>query len=197
MQKTSAVESRLHTFAPHDLLPLQQDAFWLVKQGAVKTFTWNEDGSVITLGYWGSGDVIGQPLSQVSPYQVQCLTYVEASCVPWHQCNWLSDAFRRHIQQTEELLCIVRSERMHQRLLKILNWMAVKFGRSVDQGRLIEIPLTHQELAEVIGTTRVTVTRLINLFEQDGVISRPRRNFIVLHSKSFQESEQSDRAKDN
>ncbi|HEY9739297.1 MAG TPA: helix-turn-helix domain-containing protein [Coleofasciculaceae cyanobacterium] len=32
----------------------------------------------------------------------------------------------------------------------------------------------------MIGTTRVTVTRLLNQFEREGVISRPRRHFIVL-----------------
>lgn len=182
MQTFSVSKVRLHTFSPREVIPLKAEAFWLLKQGAVKTVTWNEDGTTITLGYWGIGDVIGQPLSQVNPYQIECLTFVEATCIPINQCDWLSDSIRRHIQHTEELLCIIRSERMYQRLHKTLVWLAKKFGREVEQGKLIELPLTHQELAEIIGTTRVTVTKLINQFEQEGLIFRPRRNLIVMRS---------------
>jgi CRP-like cAMP-binding protein len=36
---------------------------WLIETGVVKTYTWNEEGNQIILGYWGMGDLIGQPLS--------------------------------------------------------------------------------------------------------------------------------------
>lgn len=182
MQKTSETNKRLHIFSPRELMPLQPEHFWLLEQGVVKTCTWNEEGTAITLGYWGSGDIVGHALSLVNPYQIECLTTVEAVCISLRQCDWLSDSICRHIQQTEELLYIVRSERMYHRLLKILIWLAGKFGREVEKGKLIDLPLTHQELAEVIGTTRVTVTKLINQLEQEGVIARPRRNLIVLQS---------------
>lgn len=180
MLKTSANDKRLYTFSAREIIPLEPDFFWLIKQGIVKTYTWNQEGTTITLGYWGSEDIIGQPLSSIDPYQVECLTAVEADCIPMHQCDWLADSIRRRIQQTEELLCIIRSERMYHRLLKFLIWLAQKFGREVEHGKLIDVPLTHQELAEAIGTTRVTVTKLINQLEQEGVICRPRRNLIVL-----------------
>jgi CRP-like cAMP-binding protein len=153
-----------------------------LRQGVVKTLTWHEEGTAVTLGYWGTGDVVGQPLSQIHPYQIECLTGVEAACIPSHQWNWLSDAVRHYVQQTEELLYIIRSERTQQRLLKILIWLAQKFGRKVQQGQLIELRLTHQELAEVTGATRVTVTRLLNQFEKEGIISRTHRHTIILRS---------------
>ena len=184
MHSSSNNHRRLHSFSPREIIPLQSDCFWLLKRGVVKTCTWNEEGTAITLGYWGTGDVVGQPLSLVSPYQIECLNLVEAVSVPVRQCDWLSDSICRHIQQTEELLYIVRSERMYHRLVKILAWLARKFGREVERGKLIDLPLTHQELAEIIGTTRVTVTKLINQLEQEGVITRPRRNSIVVKSLS-------------
>lgn len=55
-------------------------------------------------------------------------------------------------------------------------WLAQKFGREVEQGQLIDLRLTHTDIAEVIGGTRVTVTRLLSQFEQDGIINRPRRH---------------------
>lgn len=172
----------IRTFERSETIPLQSNVFWLLQQGIVKTCTWNEEGSAITLGYWGEKDVVGQPLSLVHPYQIECVTGVKALCVPLNQCHSLAESIRRHIQQTEELLYIVRSDRMYQRLRKILIWLAQKFGKEVEIGKLIELRLTHQDLAETIGTTRVTVTKLINQLEQEGIISRPERNAIVLRS---------------
>jgi CRP-like cAMP-binding protein len=68
-------------------------------------------------------------------------------------------------------------------LLKLLNWLAKKFGRQVEQGQLINLRLTHQEIAEILGTTRVTITRLLNEFEQRGAIKRLPRQFIVLQEQ--------------
>lgn len=183
MQKTLTADLTLHTFSHCDLIPLRPDALWLLDRGAVRTLTWNEEGTVVTLGYWGSGDVVGQPLSNLKPYQIECLTSVEACCIPLDQSYRILDAIWRHSQQTEELLCLVHSERIPQRLQQFLVWLARKFGRKVEQGQLIDLRLTHQELAEVVGTTRVTVTRQLQQFERDGIISRPRRNFIVLHDR--------------
>lgn len=182
MLNTANSDVTIRTFEPSETIPMQSNMFWLLKQGIVKTCTWNEEGSVITLGYWGEKDVVGQPLSLVYPYQIECLTQVKAFGVPLNQGHNLAESIRRHIQQTEELLYIVRSDRMYQRLRKILIWLAQKFGKEIEVGQLIQLRLTHQDLAETIGTTRVTVTKLINQLEREGIISRPERNSIVLRS---------------
>ncbi len=168
------------TFSRRDLIPLEPDALWKITWGAVRTLTWNEEGSPTTLGYWGPGDVVGQPLSRIQPYQIECLSSVEVSYIPVHQYYQALDAIFVHIQQVEELLSIVRNERIHSRLQQLLAWLAQKFGRQVNSGQLIDLQLTHQAIAEAVGTTRVTVTRLLNQFEREGVISRPKRHFIVL-----------------
>ncbi|MFB8790838.1 MAG: Crp/Fnr family transcriptional regulator [Potamolinea sp.] len=179
-----ATDLKQHTFSHRHLIPLQPDVLWRIERGAVRTLTWNEEGVAITLGYWGQGDVIGQPLSRLDPYEIECLTIVEASRIPSGQWDYALDAMRLHIQQTQELLNIVRMNPINQRLLKLLAWLSQKFGREVDSGKLIDLPLTHQAIAEAIGTTRVSVTRLLNQFEREGIINRYRRHFIVLRSVS-------------
>lgn len=172
------------TFSRRDLIPLEANALWQITWGAVRTVTWNEEGTPTTLGYWGTGDVVGQPLSRIVPYQIECLTSVEVKYIPSHQYHQVLDAILLHIQQAEELLNIVRIERMYYRLQQLLAWLAQKFGRPVNCGQLIDLPLTHQAIAEVTGTTRVTVTRLLNQFEREGLINRPRRHFILLAGKT-------------
>lgn len=167
-------------FSCRDLIPLQSDVLWQITWGAVRTMTWDEEGTPTTLGYWGPGDVVGQSLSRIQPYQIECLTSVEVCYIPLEQCHQAIDAVLLHAQQTEELLRIVRQERMHCRLQELLVWLARKFGRPVPSGLLIDLRLTHQAIAEAIGTTRVTVTRLLNQFEREGSISRFKRHYIVL-----------------
>ncbi|OKH26312.1 Crp/Fnr family transcriptional regulator [Chroogloeocystis siderophila] len=166
-------------FSRKELIPPRQDLLWKIERGAVRTFTWSEQGTLITLGYWGTDDVVGYPLSRINPYQIECLTSVEMSLLPaglWHQAV---DSMLLHIQQSEELLSIVHRKPVSMRLWHFLIWLSEKFGREVEQGRLIDLAITHQEIAEVINTTRVSVTRLLQQFEEEGMLLRHQRRLIL------------------
>lgn len=168
------------TFSRREMIPLGADVLWLIDRGVVRTTTWNEEGAMVTLGYWGAKDIVGQHLSRLSPYQIECLTSVEALPCPRSQWHLLTDALIASAYQREELLNITRSGKVRQRLLYLLRWLAAKFGRDVNLGCLIDLRLTHQELAEAIGTTRVTITRLLKDFEQEDSISRVRGHIVIL-----------------
>lgn len=175
-------------FTRREIIPNRNDVLWKIERGAVRTLTWSEDGAFITLGYWGTGDVIGYPLSTVKPYQIECLTSVEATLIPPHL--WYQDvnALVKHIQQAEELLSIVHRKPIYLRLWQFLVWLSDKFGRDVAQGKLIDLNITHQEMSEVLNTTRVTVTRLLQQFEEEKKMIRHKRRIIL--NLSNQTSEQ-------
>ncbi|MGL5063247.1 MAG: Crp/Fnr family transcriptional regulator [Microcoleus sp.] len=171
------------TFTHRQLVPVPPKGLLRIERGIVRTFTWNEQGTALTLGYWGIGDAIGLSLSGVQPYRIECKTPVEISYIPEHlspQC--LGEIFQ-HIQQTQEFFCIVRQDCLHDRLMKLLVWLGQKFGRDIEQGRLIDLRLTHQEISEAIGITRITVTRLMCRLEKGGFIDRSRPQYIVLNSR--------------
>jgi CRP-like cAMP-binding protein len=170
-------------FPRRSVLPLGRDYLWQIETGVVRTLTWLEDGTTVTLGIWGVGDVVSRVLSKAEPYQIECLTPVEATLLPldrWHQVN---EALIRHCQQFQEFMEILHCRSVDTSLLRLLTWLAKKFGHEVEKGQLIELRLTHQEISEILGTTRVTVTRLLNDFEKQGIIERLPRKFIVLYEK--------------
>jgi CRP-like cAMP-binding protein len=178
---TSAKQSLLtqRLFTRRELIPLQQDILWRIERGTVRTTTWSEQGTLITLGYWGTGDIVGYPLSRINPYQIECLTSVEMGILPselWHQ---QVDAMLRHIQQSEEILSIVQRKPVSLRLWQFLIWLDKKFGRDVNQGRLLDLSITHQELSEVLNTTRVSVTRILQQFEKENRLLRHERRLIL------------------
>lgn len=167
------------SFNRRDRIPLREDVLWRIESGAVRTVTWREEGILVALGYWGVGDVIGQSLSQVKPYEIECLTDVEVSLLPYELWQEALNAIISYIQQLEELLSIVHRNPSSVRLWQFLVFLDQKFGCDVEQGRLIHLQLTHQELAETINTTRVTVTRLLQQFEQEGMLLRHSRRLVL------------------
>ena len=65
-------------------------------------------------------------------------------------------------------------------LYQLLTWLAKRFGSQVEEGHLIDMILTHQDIAEILGTSRVTVTRTLGIFEQQGLIDRLPLHRIIL-----------------
>ncbi|MBD2100693.1 Crp/Fnr family transcriptional regulator [Leptolyngbya sp. FACHB-261] len=169
------------SFVRRASVPLLQDYLWRIESGIIRTFTWNEEGEVLTLGLWGPGDVVGRPLSKANPYEIECLTAVELSILPSHSWYQVLPTLLAQIQQSEELLSIIRCRPVEASLMQFLVWLSSKFGREVENGKLIDLPLTHQEIADLIGSTRVTVTRLLNQMEQEGTIHRALRRITILN----------------
>lgn len=167
-------------FAPRTSLPLYSNYLWQIEIGVVRTITFLEDGTLQTLGVWGPGDLIGQPLTAIEPYQIETLNQVEAFLVPMSHWQYDASVFIRHCQQLEELMMIRSYRKAEIMTLKLFSWLAKRFGRTVQDGQLIELRLTHQDIAEILGTTRVTITRILGQLEEQGLIDRLPLHRIVL-----------------
>jgi CRP/FNR family transcriptional regulator len=73
------------------------------------------------------------------------------------------------------------------RLASLLSRLAEDFGREIEEGTVIDLVLTHQEIANLIGSSRVTVTKLINKFIDDGMITIKKRKIIIKDFESLGE----------
>jgi CRP-like cAMP-binding protein len=165
--------SLLKRFHRKDCLPSLTDEIWQIEKGIVRTVTWNPQGQVTTLGIWGKGDVLGAPLARISPYQMECMTSVVAKALPLtnHSQYW-RDALLNHLCQTQELFRIIHQGSVAERLMHLLDWLSQRFGQPTAEGQVIDSFLTHHEISEIIGTTRVTVTRLLAKLEAQGKLTR-------------------------
>ncbi|MEA5567355.1 Crp/Fnr family transcriptional regulator [Anabaena sp. UHCC 0399] len=166
-------------FTRRSLLPDYQNSLWQIDTGFVRTVTYQENGTTVALGLWGSGDIVGRTLSKLEPYQMECLTKVEARILPLEEWSDSTETLLAHIQQSEELMVIRSYKKVETMLLKLLAWLSQRFGLEVEKGRLIDMRLTHEDLADMIGSTRVTVTRILGQFEQEGLIDRQSLNRII------------------
>jgi CRP-like cAMP-binding protein len=172
-------------FKRYDLLPLGHDVLWQIKKGTVRTMTWSEDGYQVVLGLWGEGDIVGSSMSTIDPYWIQCLSNVEAVVLPsnlWHQA---SEAIISHCRQSEELLNILHCRTISTKLKQFLVWLSEKFGKPCDRGMIIDLRLTHQDIAETIGSTRVSMTKLLNQFKTEGLISW-HKHYLIVHTANLE-----------
>jgi len=167
-------------FQRRELMPSESGSLWQISRGIVRVSTLDEDGFFISLGYWGAGDMVGRFLSETVPYQIQCLTDVEAIALQsFASCP--ASVLLTHVQQLEEFLHIIQQRSLKKRLICFFDWLFNRFGQDTPKGKQLNLHLTHQEIAEAIGTTRVTVTRLIKKLQQEGYLCWSKQNHLLLN----------------
>ncbi len=162
---------------------LPKGQFWRIREGLVRSLTWDEEGEAVALGLWGPGDIVSSRLSSLNPFELEALTATVIEAVDPLDLD-LATVLTEHFGATEQLLSITRTRLAETRFSRLLEWLGQRFGSISNNGFLIDLDriyLTHQTLGELTGSTRVTITRLLNAFERRGVITyeRNRRMRIV------------------
>jgi CRP-like cAMP-binding protein len=162
------------------LIPADQDMLWRVERGIVRTSTLNEQGKITALGYWRTGDVVGQPLNALEILQIECITTVEATPLQRDAWSFHLPAILRHSQMKAQLISHVMNESVPQRLVHVLRWLGRRFGVPLPDGVLIDLPLSHTAMGELIGSTRVTMTRTLGNLSKQNILAQAKRSRIIL-----------------
>jgi len=71
------------------------------------------------------------------------------------------------------------------RMASLLRRFADDFGVEINGGTMIDIILTHKEIANLIGSSRVTVTKIINNFIDEGIIKLYKRKIVVVDDEKL------------
>lgn len=184
-----------HRFSARTILlrgdvPVSQ--FLLMIEGSVRVYYPAHDGREITLYRVQPGDLC--ILSLNSLYQnryfdvvAQASTDVYAlaiSAADFRAALAASEAFRTYVLSTLsgrlcELMCLVQDTAFQTLNVRL----ACLLGRLFERAKTGTIQVTHQQLAQEIGTTREVVSRILKEFEQQECI-RLARGQIVLNDGS-------------
>ncbi|WAL60226.1 Crp/Fnr family transcriptional regulator [Thermocoleostomius sinensis] len=165
------------------------DEILVVCRGVVQLGTLYDSGDESLLGLACPSMPFGLPLSSIRPYQAMALTDVDLMrlrLVEIEQSPMLAHGIFRHLarrlQQTEAVLAMVGYRRVEERLRHLLMLLKQEVGQPTASGTRLSVRLTHQQLANAIGTTRVTVTRLLSQLQEEGWLSIDSSRHIVLPS---------------
>ena len=84
------------------------------------------------------------------------------------------------LRESWEKIQILTHSDAEGRIRKTLDDLASKHGVEDARGTIINVKLTHMELAEIAGTSRETVTRLLDRYEDEGKIDIVDHKVILL-----------------
>jgi CRP-like cAMP-binding protein len=178
----------LHPFEAGQSIPLYPHEIWVVSRGVVQLNTLHASGDEVLLGLVCPSMPFGLPLTTLEPYQAVALSdadLMRLTVTEVEQSPQLSKGIVRHLvrrmQQTEALLALVNQRRVEDRLRQFLRLLQREVGQETPAGTRLTVRLTHQHLANAIGSTRVTVTRALGQFQDAGWLSIDRSRHIVIH----------------
>ncbi len=87
----------------------------------------------------------------------------------------------RQVWQTQSL----NSSTADARIRRGVYDLAKRHGIRDAHGTIIDLKITHQELAEMVGTSRETVTRVLTRLREQGVIEIDQRRITLLDAKAL------------
>ncbi len=168
--------------------------YFLLK-GAVKLSRVYEAGEEITVALLRENSVFGV-LSLITGhrsdrfYHAVAFTPVELLSVPIEHMEKalkanpelsmvLLQGLSSRILQTEMMIETLAHRDMGSRLVCFLLILCRDFGTPGSDGITIDLKLSHQAIAEAIGSTRVTVTRLLGDLRQEKMISIHKKKITV------------------
>lgn len=180
-------ERHLHSFRAGQTISLNPQDIWIVCRGIIQLNTLYPNGDEALLGLACPSMPFGLPLSLIYPYQaialcdadLMCFTVSEVYQSPGLSQEILPHVFRR-LRQTEAMLAMAGCRRVEDRLRELLLLLKMEVGQATPAGIRLSIRLTHQHLASAIGTTRVTVTRLLGKLKDEGWLKLDKDRHIVL-----------------
>lgn len=175
------------------------DSLFVVRDGRVKVVLVAEDGREVILGILGVGEHFGElSLIDDQPRSAHVVAMEESSLLVLRR-----EDFRRRVEQNPAVawaLLIELSRRLRRADDKIGSLVLLDVpGRiarmildaATDGGNeLIEKPLTHQTIANVIGASRETVSRAMREFVEAGWIGMERRRIRVVDRPALEKRAQ-------
>lgn len=86
-----------------------------------------------------------------------------------------------HVNEIQDRFRELATQRVERRLARTLLRLASQTGRKIDGGVLIDLALSRQDLAEMIGATLYTVSRILSQWEIQGLIHSGREQVVICY----------------
>ena len=169
------------------------DSFFCIVAGRIKVTILGDDGREVILSVLGRGDFFGEmALLDNEPRSATAIAVEDTELLSLHRNDFqsvLSD--NRSIMSALIKILTARLRRAnHQistlalldvygRVARVIVDTARDEGKRLKDGRIAFRRATHQEIANRIGTTRETVTRMLKDLERQGLIHIDGKEVVV------------------
>jgi CRP/FNR family transcriptional regulator len=161
----------------------------IVTKGSIRVMRTDEDGRELLLYYIRSGETcimsflggIHQDTSKVKAIaeedtEILFIPIDKVSLLIKEFPEWLDYIFRLYHKRFEELLEVVNNvafKKMDERLLDFIH-------KKSEVANSKTLNITHEQLANELGTARVVISRLLKVLEENGVVELGRNKIKLL-----------------
>lgn len=172
------------------------DAVYVVSSGKVKIVVTSTDGRDFILTVLGAGQVFGEmALLESAPRSAAAVTATQVDVLTLHRrdfdrllssssalCRKLLKILSRRLRRANSKMESLAYMDVAGRLARYLLDLASDHGQDLGNGWIVVRRPTHADIAHSIGTSRETVSRMINEFEEGfGLANKGKFTYIREH----------------
>ncbi len=172
----------------------QAEYFHIVKEGTVKCVKSSADGKECTLKMLRPGDLFcceaavfeggrhpgtAQPMGNVSILRVSKKAYFEMlHCNPDAAIEVIKYLGNR-LNEAQEKTKVLALDRADQRLALLFVGLAERTGKKEANGIRLDVRLTRQDMADMVGVTTETAIRIMARFKRDRLVSGTANRLVI------------------
>jgi len=174
-----------------------KDIFWIEK-GGVKTYYTSLSGNMITIGLWSSGDVIGAPdidfnrrllsAQVVQDAELLLLSSQEVNCIletiPRFKHNLIA-ALSFKVRWATTMIDRLATESVIARVAQTILAITYLHGEKAADGSAQIRHLSHQDIADMVGASRPTVSLTLRKLEVAGFIKTAMKKITVVDKEGL------------
>jgi CRP/FNR family transcriptional regulator, cyclic AMP receptor protein len=176
----------------------QDEMVYFIETGQIKLLMLSSEGKECLLAIYSDGDIFGELCLSGLGARLETATAMKATVLKQIPCSQffarltrdsLSEGFVRYLsvriadqqQVIANLVTVDSEQRLGQTLLQLARTMGKKDPRSIR----IELKITHEELSEMVGTTRPRISLFMQRFHNLGLIETNKDRFFVIKEKKL------------
>lgn len=166
---------------------------YFLQQGRVKICQPAQEGKDVLLWFCFAGDMFGMAEVAQGGGRVVYAQTCEASEVLVLSQAELTDYLQTHsaaallimqvlagrLRALGDVIVNLINDDAQTRIIKLMLRLATRHGVRVDQDIHLDIQLTHQEIADMVGTTRQTVTSVLSQLQRQGLVRLENRRIRI------------------
>ncbi|MFP4020814.1 MAG: Crp/Fnr family transcriptional regulator [bacterium] len=169
------------------------DKFFIIKNGQVKLTKMIKNGDEQILNIFSSNDIIAEIVAfDKGNYPASAVTMTDTEVIVFDQSE-LEDLIMKHpsigvkllremshrLRRAQENVRDLALKDSSAKVAGLLIFLAEKYGKQKKDKVVLDISLTQQELASMIGSSRETVSRVLGQFEGEDLIKTSRKKIII------------------
>jgi CRP/FNR family transcriptional regulator, polysaccharide utilization system transcription regulator len=177
----------------------QAYGLYCIFSGRVKLVKTGVDGRQQIVRIAGPGDLLGyRSLFAEEPYAATAEVLEDATicCIdrnaffpllaknPQLSLNIIKK-LAHELREAEDMATSIAHRSVRERMAELLLMLQSTYGKPVKAGIRIDIQLSREEMAEMIGITQETAIRLLSEFKKDGLIDVKERDITILNAKGL------------